>query len=293
MLTKAIAKGEVVYSEEAMVSCLFENDGTHCACCLKECTDSTGYCSIECKEKDSSIFGANYLYPPEDRYQAARHASDFISLCKDRGVISPILSAKFLARMVFDESAKEMGNLKHYSQWDHMERLHYIDLGKPSLVGSDSIWFAKPEDLDKEAEMMFRLFGSVPRFDKCNSSPNQVLSKERYNMLRGKFLYNAFGIPGDYEKKSNVEYFKKDGNYSVIGAGLFHITSYLSHACNPNVSLSFEGNILSLVAEKDLSVGEELLVSYIPVELSLKERRSLLKEKYRFHCKCDRCEKKE
>jgi import receptor subunit TOM20 len=113
-------------------------------------------------------------------------------------------------------------------------------------------------------------------------------------MLRGKFLYNAFAIPrslNDLEPIESVtcekEHYKQaDGS---IGAGLYHIASYLSHSCEPNCEVKFDGNKLSLVACRDLKEGEEVVVSFAPAGLGAKKRRNLIKEKYRFVCKCSGC----
>lgn len=116
-------------------------------------------------------------------------------------------------------------------------------------------------------------------------------------MLKGKFLYNAFAIPralNDLEPVADVEgtnEYYKQGEDS-IGAGLYHTASYLSHSCDPNVKASFEGNRLSLVALKDLAKGDELLISFLPASLAggaKNKRRNLIKEKYRFVCKCSGC----
>jgi hypothetical protein len=115
---------------------------------------------------------------------------------------------------------------------------------------------------------------------------------ERFITLRGKFLYNAFAIPrasNDLEPVAGgeKEYYKQADD--VIGAGLYHIASYLSHSCVPNVKLEFEGNKMSLVALENLSKGDELVVSFLSGAMGTKKRRNMIKEKYRFVCKCTGC----
>lgn len=121
---------------------------------------------------------------------------------------------------------------------------------------------------------------------------------KRFLELRGKFMYNAFAIPASLDdtetvfSSSNTEFFKQSD--SPIGAGLYHIASYISHSCEPNCRLSFAGNKLSLVATRKLKEGDEVYVSWISREptgslAEKKTRRNMLKEKYRFVCRCSGC----
>ena len=125
---------------------------------------------------------------------------------------------------------------------------------------------------------------------------NLVLTLERYTVLKGKFLYNAIEILPKASLESTTavnsvkpEYFKKSSCDKGIGSGLYHISSYMSHSCAPNVEAVFEGSELKLVAKRDLKIGEEIFLSFVDVGLDLKDRRRILKEKYRFMCKCEAC----
>lgn len=77
-------------------------------------------------------------------------------------------------------------------------------------------------------------------------------------------------------------------------ANLYAQLSRMNHSCAPNanrVSTDNSGGV-AVVANKDIHVGDEVLISYtdgaddgLPVE----ERRKYLVQQYHFHCMCDLC----
>jgi len=292
-LSKSVASGEIIYSESPLVSSLFpdlENTG-YCSCCMTSCDHLSKFCSETCEKSEQEMFGGQFLSttsddPSKPLTQSIRNATAFISLCQQTQTITPLLTAKFLSRMIYDETTGKVESIQDFSLWDHMDRLHYIDLEKPSVLEGSEIWFATSEEIKHESESLFKVFGSVPKFDR-------FLTEERYIILRGKFLYNAIAITTQTPPKTpakTVESFKKSDQFHPIGVGLYQISSYLSHSCDPNVKFTFNGNRISLVALKDLKAGEELLVSFVDYKgVGVKARRRVLKEKYRFHCKCSKC----
>ena len=52
----------------------------------------------------------------------------------------------------------------------------------------------------------------------------------------------------------------------VLGSGLYPLLTLANHDCNPNASIEFlqESNRGSMVATRDISVGEEICITYIP-----------------------------
>jgi hypothetical protein len=90
--------------------------------------DNSEFCSETCALDQ---IGQDLLHPDESdpvKSQRARNAASFIEICSENGNISPILSAKFLARMIQEEQTKQVENMSEYSLWDHMDMFHYIDL---------------------------------------------------------------------------------------------------------------------------------------------------------------------
>jgi hypothetical protein len=93
-----------------------------------EADETAEFCSEDCAEDQ---FGQDLLHPDNTdsvKSQCVRNAASFIEICAENGNISPILSAKFLARMIHEETNKQIESISEYSLWDHMDMLHYIDL---------------------------------------------------------------------------------------------------------------------------------------------------------------------
>lgn len=113
----------------------------------------------------------------------------------------------------------------------------------------------------------------------------------------------------------------------VKGAGLYSLLSAFNHSCEPNIYVThpFETNEVQLVTVRDISVGEPLTISYIPVtprseeerkeeeailagkgvlegkdkgfikrrlQQELVTRREMLRQ-YFFECHCTRCQREE
>lgn len=49
------------------------------------------------------------------------------------------------------------------------------------------------------------------------------------------------------------------------------------------------GYLFCVKATKDIAVGEEILISYVPTEWNFDARQYVLHDRYRFRCKCPRC----
>jgi len=59
--------------------------------------------------------------------------------------------------------------------------------------------------------------------------------------------------------------YRIDTNKSIIGLGIYFISSYLRHSCNPNAKICFlnNNNTLSLISTKYIKKGEEITISFI------------------------------
>lgn len=79
-----------------------------------------------------------------------------------------------------------------------------------------------------------------------------------------------------------------------IGIGLFPTTSMMNHSCFPNCAHSFTISKLQpprlvMRALRDVSAGDELAYSYVPLYQSTKQRQAQLSAAYSFVCSCPRC----
>jgi hypothetical protein len=76
--------------------------------------------------------------------------------------------------------------------------------------------------------------------------------------------------------------------------GIYILHSHLNHSCSPNISVRhFDQRTslsrITLVAIRDIEVGEELLVTYVNPEGGLKARRDELLNWGFGLCMCERC----
>lgn len=72
---------------------------------------------------------------------------------------------------------------------------------------------------------------------------------------------------------------------------LYFITSLLNHSCEPNVHFEInDKNDCKMFARADISIGDELSITYINPLHNVEIRQKELKQKYGFDCRCRRCE---
>lgn len=76
--------------------------------------------------------------------------------------------------------------------------------------------------------------------------------------------------------------------------GLYVLHSHINHTCDPNVSVRhFDQRTalsrITLVAKKDIDVGEELFITYVNPEQQRVERQRQLDEWGFGTCRCARC----
>jgi len=78
-------------------------------------------------------------------------------------------------------------------------------------------------------------------------------------------------------------------------AAIFGLTANINHDCEPNccISSSFVDARIDVVALRDIAVGEEITISYVPPRLRFQQRQRELRAKYLFDCTCYRCRRGE
>lgn len=89
-----------------------------------------------------------------------------------------------------------------------------------------------------------------------------------------------------------------DDDYSVYceGTAFFPIQSCMNHSCCPNAKAfkreeDRDGQAV-IIAVRQISVGEEITISYIDEDLPYEERQALLAD-YGFKCCCPKCIKEQ
>eukprot|EP00118_Oscarella_pearsei_P009669 m.56400 g.56400 ORF g.56400 m.56400 type:complete len:432 (+) comp34594_c0_seq2:103-1398(+) len=84
-----------------------------------------------------------------------------------------------------------------------------------------------------------------------------------------------------------------NGEMQPIGVGLFLKFSLLNHCCHPNCVVTYCGPQMQVRAVRQIEVGEEVTISYVPVYQPIERRREALLEQYSFLCSCSGCESEE
>lgn len=73
---------------------------------------------------------------------------------------------------------------------------------------------------------------------------------------------------------------------------LFPLISRINHSCDPNaqvVSQTFVDYFVDIVAVKDIHIGDEVFISYLPPMKRKERRKQFLKARFLFDCKCSAC----
>ncbi|TRY68682.1 hypothetical protein TCAL_07236 [Tigriopus californicus] len=100
----------------------------------------------------------------------------------------------------------------------------------------------------------------------------------------------AYNIHSVYHVGGNIS---GDIPLEQVGSALYKEAVYLNHSCSPNTSRFFLGNKIILVAKRVINKGEEVSNNYgiHHEQMSRDQRRSLLRNKYKFECGCEACER--
>ena len=73
-------------------------------------------------------------------------------------------------------------------------------------------------------------------------------------------------------------------------AGLFYYSSFISHSCDPNISILGIGNFIFAIAERNIQKNEELTTFYIENDKEFIKRQGDLYYYYGFSCQCSLCQ---
>ncbi|KAG9039531.1 hypothetical protein FRB95_009111 [Tulasnella sp. JGI-2019a] len=322
--SKDFAPGDVIYKETPIVMALdvdIESKGTHCSQCFREVSElvfklpsdalSPTYCSKECELEASAqhhalLFGstppviadaAKDIAADPSKVEARKAAQQkLVDSVRATGKVGLLLVARFIARMVGDETKKLStasagGSASDdYSLFDHIERLRYLEVVDADCVADEAIL----------AEVLKLSADGLEEF----------LRNGRYGMLLGKMAYNAIGVTyssgRDDKPESSLRIEEQEwtrtpeGTKKQIGSGLYFVSSYMSHSCSPNVGPSFPSgtNELHLVANSTIKKGDQLTMAYVDVKgvpdagdvENRRTRRQELARGWRFACACARCQ---
>ncbi|EFA80942.1 SET domain-containing protein [Heterostelium album PN500] len=272
-----VQSGQVIYTEKPFVSyqSLEIDNKTICNHCLKsldkdkiekskqkkdddfddlfsKCVKcSTRYCSEQCKSESDIQY----------HLASCPSTSGFSEILKYTAVEKrrfPILAAKILARILLGYHFQK--NMEH---WENLQVLSFAKRDPP-LEWKDDYNLFQRALLTKES------------------------NKKRFNydwfVRVMQILYiNTLGIEvGATEPKAAS---------TSSGIGLFYLTSFINHSCDPNCYLAFPtDHTAHLTALKPLKAGDELLIAYGDPNKDYIDRQSHLFDNYGFSCNCSKCQ---
>ncbi|KAK0617779.1 hypothetical protein B0T17DRAFT_591762 [Bombardia bombarda] len=104
-------------------------------------------------------------------------------------------------------------------------------------------------------------------------------------------------LEGEYEVdsilgvNSNSVVIEVGGDEGELHVGLFTEAARINHSCRPNAYYRFSPRRLTMevVAYHAIEAGEEIVMSYVPLDTARSERRQFLKETWGFDCTCSLC----
>ncbi|CAO3695262.1 unnamed protein product [Rhizopus stolonifer] len=263
VVSKDIAAEQVIYTEKPIVSGLYPTlEGFYCNLCLKhleskvECADcdAVAFCSDECLSHAKKEY--HQYVCTQNKKEKNNEAIEFHQTLERNNTKYPSMIARFLSAMVVEELEKSKENAKlgeaNFGAWDHVDRFRYLEISENT-------------DSSTEIELLKKVLG--PKVQGIN----EFLSSEIYLMLKGKLLYNAYAIPAGsegFEVEESKEHARKtDSEAKPIGAALYKISTYISQSEeSPNVKVSFENDVITVKALREIKENEELTAAYtLPV----------------------------
>ncbi|KAJ3136872.1 hypothetical protein HDU90_002438 [Geranomyces variabilis] len=290
IVTKDIKAGEEIFHEDAVVSIpVSSSDRTVCAYCISPIAPSSGdaealhcgKCKVEhyCSAKCQSLADDEYHSVLCVSNEASKALADY---CAAKGTAVPLLVARFLMKMVKEENKKKAGKTTgaaKYSEWDHLERL--FDL--PRKVTESVI----AEAAGEVQLLRAAIAPSVPGFE-------EFLTVDRYTSIKGKFLYNIFGIPSSTSEvgvpQAAPSHDTPRGPPAPIALAHYRTSPMIAHNCTPSAAMTHKGDSASVVASRDLAMGEEVTIDWADVSgMDTAARRKVLKERFAFFCRCETC----
>ncbi|AEO60489.1 hypothetical protein MYCTH_104665 [Thermothelomyces thermophilus ATCC 42464] len=116
-----------------------------------------------------------------------------------------------------------------------------------------------------------------------NQLPEETRNRV-YTLGRGSSPYEVDAIMGP---NTNTVVIADD----EVHVGLFTEVARINHACRPNAYYRFSERRLTMevVAFRAIDAGEEILMSYVPLETPAEERRRYLRNHWGFECSCSLC----
>ncbi|KYQ88521.1 SET domain-containing protein [Tieghemostelium lacteum] len=260
-----LKKNELLYSELPFVSfqSVVKNvsDSKQCTHCLGVIKESSSrgcghdscnehYCSVECSEESMKQY-----------HQLLCEGSGFDKIKKQATIEKrrfPLLAAKILAKIMLDIHE----NKSIQNSWFPLQMLSFAKKPAP-LEWKDDYTLFKNSLLTSES--------SQKRFDYT-----------WFTRVMQILYLNTVGI--------NVGSLEPTVSTPESGIGLYFLSSFINHSCDPNAVMTFPTNSETKVKLlKDIHPGDEILISYGDNTKDIVDRKSHLFDNYGFDCQCTKC----
>ena len=270
---------------------------------LNVCEDTQGhkYCTPDCRTEALQYFQTPLLALPLDspdlRMLLPTHSAHDINIeeAEKDGqtvMLKELSTIEMMTRLLATIKQRPF-------EQAHLDRIAYMHLEpQPMLL----------EHQQLQLDALRKLF---PEFS------NSLLTTEGYWRLKGIVELNTFStethaliinfgeaaepqddVPEDADESSaqqlGLQILMRD-DVQIKGHALYRLGSLMNHSCDPNVGMAQPAltSKASWVALRDISLGEELLDSYVALEEGAKhdreQRRQMLFENYHFWCNCKLC----
>ncbi|KAF2076615.1 hypothetical protein CYY_002101 [Polysphondylium violaceum] len=261
----------------------FDNKDSHDSCSCQQCK-SVFYCSEQCKEHDqyshnlqcgflkkllsASLFDHEIktLMKMIVKILVQNHIDDISDSNNNNNSSSPLNSTTLLLKDIF----------KLVSNKDRFTSQRIGDFVKAFRFIEKSCFGGLQQD-----HPLLKSFGVVD--SKSLEFQNKMIE------LMCILECNAHEIGITIPSNTNTCSYR----YCSIGAGLYYTSSLFNHSCQPNISKIIEpgqsyGNH-TMLAFKDIEMGEEICFNYIPISLAFDDRQTKLLYSYFFKCACPAC----
>jgi hypothetical protein len=109
-----------------------------------------------------------------------------------------------------------------------------------------------------------------------------IVTAKMLFLISSRDSHNSFGIRS-----------LEDDGSEFFGFGCWPAASYFNHSCNPNLDKKRVARSWEFRANKNISQGDEVCITYLSGEerkLSRGKRMVTLKKNWGFECACERCE---
>eukprot|EP01025_Chloroclados_australasicus_P040668 TRINITY_DN4257_c0_g1_i3.p1 TRINITY_DN4257_c0_g1~~TRINITY_DN4257_c0_g1_i3.p1 ORF type:complete len:344 (+),score=37.23 TRINITY_DN4257_c0_g1_i3:162-1193(+) len=154
----------------------------------------------------------------------------------------------------------------------------------------------------KALEAVEQLSQSAPLEEDFVQEVNQALQQIGFNTVSAEKTRmwmqieqtNAIGISLPW---TVIQTNEEELRCEAMGSALYYYGSFVNHDCLPNMArtdfIRDEGGeqttVMQLTALHDIPAGEELTISYFPLDWDYEERQERCNEVYGFNCQCQRC----